>query len=877
MDPTVWSRTTIDYLERMGVVGSLLPRGASNAGDRYQPNRVFVNYAWSGSQSASTLISFKIRAPEDREDVHIARESWNVFSRTALDSWGDEWEDINIEIPSGAPQNRSEEFHAVGRFRLRVAVVDELISAETYHRRIFLENLRETGGILHAIRIVQSSIPTLHQFRPYGIGEDIYYRAGGLIGSLNREQNELTFAPYALLPEPIRRPVSGPSLEQATQTGLLMPEIAELLRQRGIDRLWQFQSDSIAEIRRSLIEGNESEAILLTGGTAVGKTEAFLIPLLETLVEDRVHLGVQGIFIYPTKALEADQARRFFEYLARFNAGRQYPISIGVLDGDTPRNSQDLMRLEQSGELRSPFSECPYCDGQLMLTVDSVGAQLEVPTCDSCGVTFPWLRTNRQAIQTSWPHLLLTIPDMLHRQISNSFAWSNQAMFGREVHYCASCGKYTPATHRTLSGARPCSCGQTLTPALSLCPSMIVFDEAHLLKGLFGSQVAMMIARIKQICQHHGHAPLIVGASATIAHADDFGLQLFGGAVRTITGQEEFRFDEPPTRYHLFLMPVQVTVLNAVGHILAGCFLADQQAGEMNRVLIFSDSKRTVYQLEASLPEFYSTLPPLILPNGSASAATRSHTGDHGAEERRIVETAFDQGDLRVLLATQTLEVGVDFENLQLEFQTGATYSYNDYIQRVGRAGRRGVQALVVCILRPQVPLDYYYFEHCRELVQFSPDTLDEIPLRTDNPFLVERHVPAAIQDYLVAAEPGARLMWFPADAVRVLTRDRNLVQAYLTQIFLHHHSWDADLIRDAIERGIDKTLGLLGAQSAIRGTAERLGELIELSIRATDIGVPIESEDFYDHKGISLSGELAGEEFEELEETERDEEVHQE
>ena len=142
---------------------------------------------------------------------------------------------------------------------------------------------------------------------------------------------------------------------------------------------------------------------------------------------------------------------------------------------------------------------------------------------------------------------------------------------------------------------------------------------------------------------------------------------------------------------------------------------------------------------------------------------------------------------------------------------------------------------------------------------------------------VVERHVPAAIQDYLVAAEPGARLMWFPADAVRVLTRDRNLVQAYLTQIFLHHHSWDADLIRDAIERGIDKTLGLLGAQSAIRGTAERLGELIELSIRATDIGVPIESEDFYDHKGISLSGELAGEEFEELEETERDEEVDQE
>lgn len=876
MDPIVWSRTTIDYLERMGVVGSLLPRGASDASDRYQPNRVFANYAWSGPQSAATLISFKIRAPEDREDVDMDREGWSVASRTALDSWGDEWEDINIVIPSGAPQNRSEEFHAVGRFRIRVEVLDELASVDTYHRRILLENLRETGGMLHAIRILQSNLPTLHQFRPYGIGEDIYYRASGLIGSLARERNELTFAPYALLPEPIRRPIAGPSLDQAIQTGLVVPPIAELLRQRGINRLWQFQADSIAEIRRSLVGGDRSNAILLTGGTAAGKTEAFLVPLLETLVEDRVHLGVKGVFVYPTKALEADQARRFFEYLARFNSGRQHPISIGVLDGDTPFDFQGLMRLEQSGELRSPFSECPLCDSQLMLTLDSTGGRLEAPTCRGCGATFPWLRTNRKAIQNSWPHLLLTVPDMLHRQISNTFAWNNQAMLGREVHYCVSCRKYTAATHRTLSGQRQCSCGQTLEPPMSLCPSIIVFDEAHLLKGLFGSQVAMLIARIKQICQHRGHTPLIIGASATVAHADDFGLQLFGGAVHTITGQEEFRFDEQPTRYHLFLMPVQVTVLNAVGHILAGCFLADQQAREMNRVLIFSDSKRTVYQLEASLPEFYSTLSESILPNGSASAPTRSHTGDHSAEERRIVEIAFDRGDLRVLLATQTLEVGVDFENLQLEFQTGATYSYNDYIQRVGRAGRRGVQALVVCILRPQVPLDYYYFEHCRELVQFSPDTLDEIPLRTDNPFLVGRHTPAAIQDYLIAAEPGARLMWRPADAAQILTRNREDVVAYLTRVFVHPFSWDIDLIQSAIDHGLERTLGALGVQGTRRQTAERLGDMIELSIRATDAGVPVESEDFYDHRSISLSGELAGEEFEEAEEPEADEEVNQ-
>lgn len=875
MDPTIWGRTIVDHLERQGLLGSLLPRGASGAGDRYQPNRVFVNYAWSGQASAATRINFKVHAPEDREQVNIAERGWTVLSSAALDSWGDQWEDIDIEIPGGAPQNRREEFHAVGRFRILVEVADEPISAGAYNRRITLENLRETGGMLHSIRIIQSSIPTLQPYRPYGVGEDIYYRAGGLVGSLNRDRNELVFAPYALLPEPIRRPVVGPSLDQAIQQGILLPSIVDLLREQGIDRLFQFQADSIADIRRSLAKGNEEGAILLTGGTAAGKTEAFLVPLLETLVEDHAYLGVRGVFVYPTKALEADQARRFFEYLARFNSRRRYPISIGLLDGDTPYNFDELMRREQNGEIRSPFSECPQCANQLMFTVNHDGQQLTVPTCSGCGATFPWLRVDRNAIQERWPHLLLTVPDMLHRLISNDFAWRNQAMLGRDVHYCNHCGKYSATTTRTVSGKREaCSCGEAFSPAVSLCPSLIVFDEAHLLKGLFGSQVGMLIARIKQISRFYKHNPLFVGASATIAHPDDFGLQLFGAPVHTITGQEEFRFDEEPTRYHLFLMPVEVTVLNAVGHILTGCFIADQQAGEMNRVLIFSDSKRTVYQLEASLPEFYATLPPSILPNGSASASTRSHTGDHGPEERRIVETAFDHGTLRVLLATQTLEVGVDFQNLQLELQTGATYSYNDYIQRVGRAGRRGVQALVVCILRPQVPLDYYYFEHCRELVQFSPDTLDEIPLRTDNPFLVERHVPAAIQDYLIGVQPGARLVWFPVDAARVLMDGHDEVRTYLEQIFVRTFSWDADLIRNAIDQGIERVLAALGTQGSQRNTADRLVELIELSIRATDVGVPIESEDFYDHRAISRSGVLAGEE---LEEPEADEEVGQE
>jgi copper homeostasis protein CutC len=90
----------------------------------------------------------------------------------------------------------------------------------------------------------------------------------------------------------------------------------------------------------------------------------------------------------------------------------------------------------------------------------------------------------------------------------------------------------------------------------------------------------------------------------------------------------------------------------------------------------------------------------------------------------------------------------------------------------------------------------------------------------------------------------------------------------------VHEFSWDVDLIEDAINRGIERVLTVLGSQGARRTTAERLAELIELSIRATDVGVPVEADNFQDHRAISLSGELTGEYLEEIEEPEADEEV---
>src|SRR6266566_4628241 len=91
MDPIVWSSAIVEHLERDGVVGCLLPRGAQDAGDRYQPYKLFVDYAWVGDRSAATVVEFRVDSAEARDAIALERDGWAVSSRVDREGWGEKW------------------------------------------------------------------------------------------------------------------------------------------------------------------------------------------------------------------------------------------------------------------------------------------------------------------------------------------------------------------------------------------------------------------------------------------------------------------------------------------------------------------------------------------------------------------------------------------------------------------------------------------------------------------------------------------------------------------------------------------------------------------------------------------------------------------
>ena len=126
---------------------------------------------------------------------------------------------------------------------------------------------------------------------------------------------------YKTIKEP--DPQIGAKIEDAG----LDDQIVQYLHQKKITRFYKFQEESIREI----LYGKN---VVITAPTASGKTEAFSLPILQKIANDRIHAQIAAIFIYPTKALSRDQLPKLQEI------AKLLGIRAEVFDGDTKQKDR---------------------------------------------------------------------------------------------------------------------------------------------------------------------------------------------------------------------------------------------------------------------------------------------------------------------------------------------------------------------------------------------------------------------------------------------------------------------------------------------------------------------------------------------------------
>ena len=133
------------------------------------------------------------------------------------------------------------------------------------------------------------------------------------------------------------------------------------------------------------------------------------------------------------------------------------------------------------------------------------------------------------------------------------------------------------------------------------------------------------------------------------------------------------------------------------------------------------------------------------------------HSTDYGQGDRGRAEREFNKKELNVIFATPTLEVGVDFDTINSILIYGFPFSFNQYVQRIGRGGR-GENSLVVTISHRWRPIDHYYMADARRKLSEQQKAIEPIPITRDNPNLIQKHLIGAFWDYISSLDDAPKL-----------------------------------------------------------------------------------------------------------------------
>jgi DEAD/DEAH box helicase domain-containing protein len=256
--------------------------------------------------------------------------------------------------------------------------------------------------------------------------------------------------------------------------------------------------------------------------------------------------------------------------------------------------------------------------------------------------------------------------------------------------------------------------------------SMVVLDEAHSYRGVFGSNVALLVRRLRRICQFYGSKPQWILSSATLANAEEFSEKLVGYPFTWI--KED---GSPKGEKHFFLVNPFFDGESSVSATEEARKLFQYSMEQDLQTLCFTGSRKSTelisYQTKAELERKGSPLATKVSP----------YRAGYLAEDRRKIENNLKNGSLMGVVSTNALEVGIDIGSLDSVILTGFPGTMISTWQQVGRSGR-GLLPSLAFLIAFQNPLDQYLMNHPEEF--FGKDQEHAI-IDLNNPYILSGHL----------------------------------------------------------------------------------------------------------------------------------------
>jgi DEAD/DEAH box helicase domain-containing protein len=295
----------------------------------------------------------------------------------------------------------------------------------------------------------------------------------------------------------------------------------------------------------------------------------------------------------------------------------------------------------------------------------------------------------------------------------------------------------------------------------------VVVDELHVLRGVFGTHVAHLLRRLRRLCAHYGAEPTFVFSSATIGAPGRLASELCGQPVAEITDD-----GSPRGRRHFVLWNPAVDRTDAgPGDAPSGRRpSANRETAVVMAELIRQGHRTIAFCRSRKGTELVAADVRRRLP-GDLANRVRPYRGGYLADERRLIEHELFGGQLRGVVATNALELGIDVGGLDACVLDGFPGTIASMWQQAGRAGRQ-TQDSVVVLVAGEDQLDQWLMSHPDQVFRRPPEPAVINPA---NPYVLNAHLACAAYERPLGL---ADERWWPGlldEGVRALVVDDRL------------------------------------------------------------------------------------------------------
>jgi DEAD/DEAH box helicase domain-containing protein len=244
--------------------------------------------------------------------------------------------------------------------------------------------------------------------------------------------------------------------------------------------------------------------------------------------------------------------------------------------------------------------------------------------------------------------------------------------------------------------------------------AVVVVDEAHVYRGVFGSHVANVLRRLRRIAAAYGTEPRFLLTSATIANPVELAERLTG--LSDVSLLDEDGSPAPHRRIAVWNPPLTDEALGTRRSALA-------EAAELLARLVRDGARTICFMKSRKGVEVLSRLVEQDLRNTDPELADQvaPYRAGYTAQQRRELEGRLMRGELRAVITTDALELGIDIGHLDAAVVVTFPGTVASLRQMWGRAGRSSVDRLgrgLAVYVAGEDALDQFFCRHPEDFLE---------------------------------------------------------------------------------------------------------------------------------------------------------------